>query len=99
MKLGVSMMNRFSEIDGASVWPRLASMRSVFSFLFAALFCASNFAQDLKAISHFEKFEPKKAPAPKGLMLKQGDRLAICGDSITEQKMYSRIMETYLTVA
>ena len=31
-------------------------------------------------------------------MLKKGDRLAICGDSITEQKMYSRIMETYLTV-
>ena len=27
-----------------------------------------------------------------------GDRLAICGDSITEQKMYSRITETYLTV-
>src|SRR5207237_6438762 len=33
-----------------------------------------------------------------GLLLKKGDRLAICGDSITEQKMYSRIMETYLTV-
>src|SRR5881394_2466247 len=33
-----------------------------------------------------------------GLMLKRGDRLAICGDSITEQKMYSRIMEDYLTV-
>jgi lysophospholipase L1-like esterase len=30
--------------------------------------------------------------------LRRGDRLAICGDSITEQKMYSRIMETYLTV-
>src|SRR5258707_172960 len=32
-------------------------------------------------------------------MLKKGDRLAICGDSITEQKMYSRVIETYLTVA
>jgi lysophospholipase L1-like esterase len=74
-------------------------MRSVFGFVFAAVLCASSFAQDVKGISHFEKFEPKKAPAPKGLMLKQGDRLAICGDSITEQKMYSRIMETYLTVA
>ena len=30
--------------------------------------------------------------------LKRGDRVAICGDSITEQKMYSRILETYLTV-
>ena len=46
----------------------------------------------------FAKFEPVKAPAPAGLLLKQGDRLAICGDSITEQKMYSRIIETYLTV-
>ncbi|MEN9575524.1 MAG: hypothetical protein RL514_3379 [Verrucomicrobiota bacterium] len=46
----------------------------------------------------FEKFQPVKAPQPAGLVLKQGDRLAICGDSITEQKMYSRVMETYLTV-
>lgn len=46
----------------------------------------------------FAKFEPVKSPAPAGLLLKPGDRLAICGDSITEQKMYSRIMETYLTV-
>jgi lysophospholipase L1-like esterase len=48
---------------------------------------------------YFQKFHPVKAPAPKGLLLKKGDRLAICGDSITEQKMYSRIIETYLTVA
>jgi lysophospholipase L1-like esterase len=31
-------------------------------------------------------------------MLKPGDRLAICGDSITEQKKYSRLMEDYLTM-
>jgi lysophospholipase L1-like esterase len=37
------------------------------------------------------------APAPAGLMLKKGDRLAICGDSITEQKQYSLIIESYLT--
>ncbi len=47
---------------------------------------------------YFEKFKPLKAPQPAGLVLKKGDRLAIAGDSITEQKMYSRIMETYLTV-
>jgi lysophospholipase L1-like esterase len=47
---------------------------------------------------YFDKFEPVKAPAPTGLLLKPGDRLAIIGDSITEQKMYSRILETYLTV-
>lgn len=47
---------------------------------------------------YFLKFNPRKAPAPGPLVLKPGDRLAIIGDSITEQKMYSRIMETYLTV-
>ena len=47
--------------------------------------------------SYFLKFNPLKAPAPGPLLLKEGDRLAIIGDSITEQKMYSRIIETYLT--
>lgn len=47
---------------------------------------------------YFAAFDPKPAPQPAGLVLKPGDRLAICGDSITEQKMYSRAMETYLTV-
>jgi hypothetical protein len=46
---------------------------------------------------YFIKFNPRKAPAPGPLILKQGDRLAIIGDSITEQRMYSRIIETYLT--
>lgn len=45
----------------------------------------------------FALVKPLKAPAPSGLLLKPNDRLAIIGDSITEQKMYSRIMETYLT--
>lgn len=45
----------------------------------------------------FYSFNPRKAPAVGGLLLETGDRLAICGDSITEQKMYSRLMETYLT--
>ena len=49
------------------------------------------------AEAYFEKFNPKPAPQPEGLVLKKGDRLAIIGDSITEQKMYSRYMETYLT--
>ncbi|HTA29243.1 MAG TPA: SGNH/GDSL hydrolase family protein [Candidatus Cybelea sp.] len=40
-----------------------------------------------------------QAPQPKEPVLRTGDRLAICGDSITEQRRYSRIMETYLTVA
>ncbi|MCA9216454.1 MAG: DUF1080 domain-containing protein [Planctomycetales bacterium] len=34
--------------------------------------------------------------AAEQLVLKKGDRLAIVGDSITEQKLYSKFMETYL---
>lgn len=47
---------------------------------------------------YFKRFEAPVAPRTVGLQLRRGDRLAICGDSITEQKMYSRIIETYLTV-
>jgi len=54
--------------------------------------------ESLPSDSYFSAFKPLKAPATEELLLKPGDRLAICGDSITEQKMYSRIMETYLTV-
>ena len=43
-------------------------------------------------------FSPAKVPSTGKLLLRTGDRLAIVGDSITEQKMYSRIIETYLTV-
>jgi len=43
-------------------------------------------------------FLPVQAPQPTHLVLRHGDRLAICGDSITEQKMYSRIIEDYLTM-
>jgi len=47
---------------------------------------------------YFERYDAHRAPDINGLLLQRGDRLAICGDSITEQKMYSVIMETYLTV-
>ncbi|MBC8001553.1 MAG: SGNH/GDSL hydrolase family protein, partial [Opitutaceae bacterium] len=47
---------------------------------------------------YFARIEPIKAPATSRLLLKKGDRLAIIGDSITEQKLYSRMIETYLTV-
>lgn len=39
---------------------------------------------------------PPATKTPAGF-LKKGDRLAICGDSITEQKRYSVLLETYLT--
>ncbi|MGA2177581.1 MAG: SGNH/GDSL hydrolase family protein [Verrucomicrobiota bacterium] len=48
---------------------------------------------------YFARVYLPKTPQPKGPVLRPGDRLAICGDSITEQRRYSRIMETYLTVA
>ena len=74
--------------------------------LLALIFCGASFdfAAESPALEtkpndpFFAKFEPVKAPAPIGLLLHPGDRLAIIGDSITEQKMYSRLIETYLTV-
>jgi lysophospholipase L1-like esterase len=46
----------------------------------------------------FARFEPIRAPQSTELLLRTGDRIAIVGDSITEQKMYSRLIENYLTV-
>jgi hypothetical protein len=45
----------------------------------------------------FAARHPLQAPATARLLLQKGARLAICGDSITEQRMYSRIIENYLT--
>ena len=77
-------------------------MKSKLSVFLSLLVCVSALAQpsvtETKE-SNSEKFHALPAPKQKGLFLKPGDRLVICGDSITEQKMYSRIMETYLTVA
>ncbi len=44
----------------------------------------------------FAGFNPAKASLSTELLLREGDRLAIVGDSITEQKMYSRMIENYL---
>ena len=66
--------------------------------LFAGVFgCLAQGLEQKPDAEYFAKFQPLKAPVSSGLLLKKGDRLAICGDSITEQKMYSRVMETYLT--
>ena len=42
-------------------------------------------------------YQLEPAPEVAGPLLRKGDRLAICGDSITEQKLYSALLETYLT--
>ena len=76
-------------------------MKRPFAFLAVAISALRLVAADLEprpTLPPLEKFEPIKAPRPAGLLLRQGDRLAIIGDSITEQKMYSRMIETYLTV-
>jgi lysophospholipase L1-like esterase len=76
-------------------------MRTKLLFLFGLVnltLVASPVLEPKPDAAYFEKFQPLKAPAAAKLMLKQGDRLAICGDSITEQKKYSRLMEDYLTM-
>jgi hypothetical protein len=76
---------------------RSASFAS-FGFTIIAVLCAWPIAGSADEPALDAVFKPLPAPAPAGLLLKPGDRLAICGDSITQQKMYSRIIETYLTV-
>ncbi len=68
----------------------------------ATLLCVNTcLASELVTLPSHPNFKPyrlSRAPYPQPVQIKAGDRLAICGDSITEQKMYSRIIETYLTV-
>lgn len=55
-------------------------------------------AKDLPPLpAELSAYQLDSAPVPAGLLLKKGDRVAICGDSITEQKRYSVILESYLT--
>ncbi len=64
-------------------------------------FCGTLFAESISTPKdpYFQGLPLLVAPRSRGLELLANDRLAICGDSITEQRMYSRIIETYLTVA
>ncbi len=76
-------------------------MRILLVLFFGFLGCSAIAAADMESKpndSSFSKFQPVKAPEYSKLILKKGDRLAICGDSITEQRMYSRIIEDYLTM-
>ncbi len=71
-------------------------------FRLLPLFCcfafAPLFARELAVLPpELSNYQLDAAPEIKGLQLRKGDHLAICGDSITEQKMYSLILETYLT--
>ncbi len=78
-------------------------IRSAPFLLSLALLAAPLFAREmtsLPASPELAGFSLYAAPAaPSQTLLRKGDRLAIIGDSITEQKMYSRIIEAYLTTA
>jgi lysophospholipase L1-like esterase len=74
-------------------------LKRVFRGSFIALIVSAGWIASPEEIPKgLEKFKPAKAPPVTGLYLKEGDRLAICGDSITEQRMYSRIIEDYVTM-
>jgi lysophospholipase L1-like esterase len=87
---------------GAAAATRFGVLMKPFSHpAIAALFlsAASLSAAELEVLPDpvaFAGFSPVKAPARSGLLLRKDDRLAIIGDSITEQRMYSRLIETYL---
>ncbi|SPE50631.1 conserved exported hypothetical protein [Verrucomicrobia bacterium] len=79
----------------------MTDTRSKLLFMAGLLACQLATAQTTApeaADASLAPFHPLPAPQTHELVLKPGDRLAICGDSITEQKMYSRLMEDYLTM-
>lgn len=70
-----------------------------FPALLLALATAIGAHAESSTARYLKQFKLPPAPErPQQTLLRPGDRLAICGDSITEQKLYSRIIETYLTV-
>lgn len=70
-------------------------LRKTFALLFSStLVTLAKVAPPLPA--ELANYHLAEAPEP-SVTLKKGDRLAICGDSITEQKQYSVLIETYLT--
>ncbi len=69
-----------------------------FSWLLPLVFASSLTARDVPPLpKSLSAYVLKHAPETKETLLKKGDRLAICGDSITEQKLYSVLLETYLS--
>ncbi len=68
-------------------------------FLLLCVIAISSFAraEPVALPTELSAYQLDPAPQVTSLQLRKGDRLAICGDSITEQKMYSVIIETYLT--
>lgn len=71
---------------------------AVATLIALAVFAPARFPSAGAAAAVEAPYDLREAPRTRRLVLRPGDRLAICGDSITEQRMYSRILETYLTV-
>src|SRR5437773_2508114 len=88
-------------LDDLPKMRRIGSMRArlmVVLGIVAWTLAVAQTTQEKPATAGLEKFKPLPAPKYSGLILQPQDRLAICGDSITEQKMYSRLIEDYLTM-
>src|SRR5579871_2117793 len=75
-------------------------MRTKFILLaiFGVVLAASAADDTNPASGNLTNYVLLPSPRASQLVLRRGDRLAICGDSITEQQMYSRIIEDYLTM-
>jgi lysophospholipase L1-like esterase len=75
-------------------------LKTLFQAFFVVLPLSVVSAQDAAAPAwpaELAAYQLVPAPPQTQKWLQAGDRLAICGDSITEQKQYSVIIETYLT--
>ncbi len=67
------------------------------TLLLLLAFASASFAKESPTLPpELSDYQLTAAPKP-SVTLKKGDRIAICGDSITEAKMYSVLIETYLT--
>ncbi len=78
---------------------KIMRLKLVFLFAFVArTLCLAQMPVRNGNEALLDQYKPLKAPEPRRTLLRQGDRIAICGDSITEQKMYSRLIEDYLAV-
>lgn len=73
-------------------------IKFILSAILAVTLAASAADDTNSASSNLPGYVLLPSPHASQLLLRRKDRLAICGDSITEQKMYSRIIEDYLTM-
>lgn len=84
-------------MQGIAISSRFLGMPR-FHWLLPLAFTLQLFAREANPLpAGLSDYKLVEAPETEVSLLKKGDRLAICGDSITEQKRYSVLLETYLT--